>query len=143
MWWSQRGRRWQYGGALHAGLVRLYARKHMLAFVHPHTFTQKYVIFIAFPMLQLFHGRASVLRYTYIACLLVILIIFVVLHLIKMYQDMYLFVCFQFCPAFCLNKTVTRTQYCLGFSVGLWFSKPTKHQKGGLQQGDRRTQPVA
>jgi competence protein ComGF len=40
-------------------------------------------------MLQWFHGRASVLRYTYIACLLVILIIFVVLHLIKMYQDMY------------------------------------------------------
>ena len=28
-------RRWQYGGALHAGLVRLYARKYTPALVHP------------------------------------------------------------------------------------------------------------
>ena len=28
MWWSQGSRRWQYGGALHAGLVMLHACKH-------------------------------------------------------------------------------------------------------------------
>ena len=28
--------RWQYGGALHAGLVRLHSRKHTPVFVHPH-----------------------------------------------------------------------------------------------------------
>jgi hypothetical protein len=37
MWWSQRGRRLQYGGPLHAGLVRLHARKHTPAPVIPHT----------------------------------------------------------------------------------------------------------
>jgi hypothetical protein len=35
-WWSQRGRRWQCGGALPAGLVRLHARKHTSSSVHPH-----------------------------------------------------------------------------------------------------------
>ena len=39
MWWSQRGCRWQYGGALHAGSVRLHARKHTPARVDPHTLT--------------------------------------------------------------------------------------------------------
>ena len=36
MWWSPRGRRWQYGRASHVGLVRLHARKHTPASVHPH-----------------------------------------------------------------------------------------------------------
>ena len=31
--------RWQYGGALHAGLVRLHPRKHTPAPVHPHPHT--------------------------------------------------------------------------------------------------------
>ena len=37
---------WQYGGALHAGLVTLHARKYAPAPVHPptHTHTQKYVL---------------------------------------------------------------------------------------------------
>jgi hypothetical protein len=42
-----RGRRWQYGGALHTGLVRLHARKDTPAPVHPHArtpaHTSKYV----------------------------------------------------------------------------------------------------
>ena len=34
-WWGQTGRKWQYGGALHAGLVRLHA--HMHTPTYPHT----------------------------------------------------------------------------------------------------------
>ena len=53
----------QYGAyALRAGLARLYARMRM----HIHT---KYVILIAFPQQQWSRERASMLRYTYIACL--------------------------------------------------------------------------
>jgi hypothetical protein len=40
MWWSQKGFGWQYGGALHAGLVRLHARNHTPALVHPDTHTR-------------------------------------------------------------------------------------------------------
>ena len=69
-----RGRKWQHGGALHAELVRLHARKHTPASVHPqphtHTHTHTdYVILIAFPRQQRFRERAWMLRYTYIACL--------------------------------------------------------------------------
>ena len=35
MWWSQRGRKWQYGGALHAGLVRLHSRTHVRTLTYP------------------------------------------------------------------------------------------------------------
>jgi hypothetical protein len=70
----------QYGAyALRAGLTRLYARMHMHTPTRPsnhmHSRTRKHahadqvVIFIAFPQQQWFRERASVLRYTYIACL--------------------------------------------------------------------------
>ena len=71
----------QYGAyALQAGLARLYARMHMhtptLLGTHMHvrthaqacTHTGQYVILIAFPQ-QRFLERPSVLRYTYIDCL--------------------------------------------------------------------------
>jgi hypothetical protein len=72
----------QYGAnALRAGLARLYARmrmhKPMRPGTHMHARTRKqshkgqYVILIAFPQQQCFRERASVLRYTYIACLVV------------------------------------------------------------------------
>jgi hypothetical protein len=68
----------QYGAyALRAGLARLYARMrlhtltrpvtHMHARMHAHTV--QYVILTAFPQQQWLRERASVLRYTYIACL--------------------------------------------------------------------------
>jgi hypothetical protein len=76
----------QYGAnALHAELGRLYARMRMHtpmrrvptytrthARTHTHKNIEQYVIFIAFPLQQLFRERASVLRYTYIACLVLI-----------------------------------------------------------------------
>ena len=87
MWWSQRGRRWQYGGTLRGGLVGLHSRKHTPA--HPqshtrsythlpkraraHTHTHsKYVILIAFPLQIWFRERSSLLRYTYIVCLVML-----------------------------------------------------------------------
>ena len=39
-----RGRRWQYGGSLHAGLVILHARKHTPAPLHPHPHTHSNTI---------------------------------------------------------------------------------------------------
>jgi hypothetical protein len=89
IWWRQRGRKWQYVGALHAGLVRLHTRKHMLAPVHQcpypptHTHTNIYYylllllllllfILVAFPRQQWFCEGASILRCTYIACLVFI-----------------------------------------------------------------------
>ena len=39
MWWSQRSRRWRYGGPLHAGLVRLHACKHTHTRTPMHTYT--------------------------------------------------------------------------------------------------------
>jgi hypothetical protein len=44
IWWSQRDCRWQNGGALHVGLVRLHPHKHTPAPsiqppIHPHTHT--------------------------------------------------------------------------------------------------------
>ena len=54
----------QYGAyALRAVLAKLYAR------MRKHAHTDQYVILIAFPQQQWFHERASILRYTYIACL--------------------------------------------------------------------------
>ena len=72
---------------MHAGIVKLQARKHMPSPVRPqphthacaraHTHsptrvrahTQDYTILITFPRQQWFHKRAAVLRHTYIACL--------------------------------------------------------------------------
>ena len=56
-------------------------RAHAHASGHPSTHThanarahtQKYVIFIAFPRQQWFHERASMLRYTYVACIVELL----------------------------------------------------------------------
>ena len=70
----------QYGAyVLHAGLARLYARIrmhtpsrpgiHMHARTRKHAHRNQYVILIAFPQQQWFRKRASLLRYTYIACL--------------------------------------------------------------------------
>ena len=42
---------------------------HARACTRPRARTHKYVIFIAFPQQQLFRERASMLRYTYIACI--------------------------------------------------------------------------
>ena len=73
MWWSQRGRRRQYGDALHAGLVRLHVLEHRPASVHPRAraraHTHTHVIFIAFPRQQWFPERILVLRHMYVACL--------------------------------------------------------------------------
>ena len=46
-----------------------HARKH----THTHTHTDQYVILTAFPQQQWFSERASLLRYTYIACLVLVL----------------------------------------------------------------------
>jgi hypothetical protein len=70
----------QYGAyALRAGLARLYARIRMHTPSRPgidihartrkHAHRNQYVILIAFPQQQWFRERASVLRCTYIACL--------------------------------------------------------------------------
>jgi hypothetical protein len=40
--------------------------------ISDHTNTHKYVIFIAFPLQQWFRERAPILRYTYIACLVLL-----------------------------------------------------------------------
>ena len=64
----------QYGAyALRAGLAKLYARTrpvtHMHGRTHKHAHTDQYVILIVFPQQQWFRERASLSRYTYIACL--------------------------------------------------------------------------
>jgi hypothetical protein len=70
----------QHGAyALRAGLARLHARlrmetstrpgTHMHARRRKHAHTGQYVIFTAFPQQQWFRERASILRYTHIACL--------------------------------------------------------------------------
>jgi hypothetical protein len=70
----------QHGAyALRVGLAMLYARMrmhtptrsgtHMHAQTRKHAHTDQYVILIAFPQQQWFRERASMLRYTYIACL--------------------------------------------------------------------------
>ena len=46
-----------------------YALAHAHAHGYPHAHTDQYVIHFAFPQQQWFCKRASVLRYTYIACL--------------------------------------------------------------------------
>jgi hypothetical protein len=73
----------QYGSyPLRAGLARLYARMqvhtstrpgtHMHARTSKHAHTDQYVILTAFPQQQWFPERASVLRYTCFACLVVV-----------------------------------------------------------------------
>jgi hypothetical protein len=70
----------QHGAyALRAGLARLHARMrmhtptcsgtHMHARTRKHAHTDQCVMHIAFPQQQWFRERASMLRYTYIACL--------------------------------------------------------------------------
>ena len=70
----------QYGAyVVHAALARLYARmrmhtptrlgKHMHPRTLKHAHTDQYVRLVAFPQQQWFRERASLLRYTYIACL--------------------------------------------------------------------------
>ena len=69
-----RGRRWQYGGSLLAGLVRLHARKHTTVHppinprpcTHARTHTQKYVILIDFSMARVVSWmRVSVTLYVH------------------------------------------------------------------------------
>ena len=77
--WSLKGCKWQYDGVLHVGLVRLHAHKQTPARVHQrshkharartHTHTTKCVILAAFARQQWFRKRASILRYTYVVCL--------------------------------------------------------------------------
>ena len=56
MWWSQRGRRWQNDGALHAWLVTLHARKHK----HPSKQTRAYArAHINVSYILLFHGYSG------------------------------------------------------------------------------------
>jgi hypothetical protein len=72
--------------ALRAGLARLCARMRMHTASRPGTHvhartrkrahTDQYVIFIAFPLQQCLRERASMLRYTYIACLFFFLSLF-------------------------------------------------------------------
>ena len=61
---------WQTHGAY---WIRLHMRKHMPTSMHTRararTHTQKYVILNAFPRQQWFNEHASMLHYTYIACL--------------------------------------------------------------------------
>ena len=70
----------QYGAyALCVGLAKLYARMrkhmptrpdtHMHSRTCTHAHTDQYVILIAFPQQQWFRERASLLRYTYIVCI--------------------------------------------------------------------------
>ena len=78
----------QHGAyALRAGLARLYARMrmhmptrpgiHVHARTRKHAHTDQYVILIAFPQQIRFRERASMLRYTCIACLVSITSTFV------------------------------------------------------------------
>ena len=81
----------------HAGVARLYARMRMHTptrpVTHMHTRTRKhartdqYVIFIAFPQQQLFRERVSVLRYTYIVCLVLIYCTNVFSMIVTIYSD--------------------------------------------------------
>jgi hypothetical protein len=51
---------------------RSQARAHVLAtHTHARTNSQKYLVLIAFPQQECIRERASVLRHTYIACLVV------------------------------------------------------------------------
>jgi hypothetical protein len=70
----------QYGAyVLRSGLARIHARMrmhtsthsgiHMHAHTRKHAHTDQYVILIAFPQQQWLRERASMLCYTYIACL--------------------------------------------------------------------------
>jgi hypothetical protein len=52
-----------------ASRTKAHARAPTSTRTHAHTHAQKYVILIAFTWQQWFRERASVLRYTYIACL--------------------------------------------------------------------------
>jgi hypothetical protein len=74
----------QYGAyALRAGLARLHVLMrmhtpvrlgtHMHARMRKHAHTGQYVILNAFPQQQRFRKRASMLRYTYIACIVIFL----------------------------------------------------------------------
>ena len=59
----------QYGVyALHAGKARLHAHAHAPG-THTHAHTDQYVILIACLQQQWLRERATMLRYTYIACL--------------------------------------------------------------------------
>jgi hypothetical protein len=83
IWCSRRGRTKNCACAVHAGWVRINERQHKPAPVystppppkhtHTHTHTQTYVILIVFPLQQWFRKRTSMLRYTYIACLVYVL----------------------------------------------------------------------
>jgi hypothetical protein len=75
-WWSQRGRRGQYGGALQATISKATrAQAHASArapthtrkntCTHGQTRTQKYVTHCFFLRQQRFRKRASVIRHTY------------------------------------------------------------------------------
>ena len=49
----------------------------------------EYVILIAFPLQQRLHERASLLRYTYIACLVYLFVFKKMLHLLYFYENEY------------------------------------------------------
>ena len=78
MWWSLKGHKRQYGKARARSMLdkqgytrtRAHAYGHATyARAHTHTHTQKYVILIAFSQQQWLCQRSSLLRYTYVDCL--------------------------------------------------------------------------
>ena len=79
MWWSQRGHKLRHNMAHTLWMLDKTIRTHTRANAHApgkplarkpgNAHLAKYVIFIVFPRQQMTRERASVLRYTYIICL--------------------------------------------------------------------------
>jgi hypothetical protein len=66
MWWSRRGRKWQDGGAVHAGVVRLHARMDTAALGHPHALPIPLSVFLCLSVsLSLSHTHTHTHKYAF------------------------------------------------------------------------------
>ena len=114
MLYSGAGHRWQYGAcALHPGYLRLQ--------IHTHT---RYVLLICFPLQQWLREHASMLRYTYIACLVIVVGVDVAANTIKAFtvskerQKWVTFAIFSSYQTF-RSTTINNDKYfCLTYQAG-------------------------
>ena len=102
-YWISKRTRSQTHARLHANThARTHAQTHTHMLTNARTHAEKYVILIAFPQQQWLRERVSVMRYTYIACLVT---------LINVHFILTVYICVL--HAYCNKHHTALTDWCL------------------------------
>ena len=108
--WDNVEKYWTAGQATENNM----AHAHFMLDTYGYKHTSEYVILSAFPLQQLLHERASVLRYTYIACLVclgaLLILLLCVKYLPLLYQCSHL-----------IGLIILQLYFCLNCWIRIWL----------------------